>query len=166
MSDSPQFLEVPSDLAWRGSGCWPPTGGVPIEGVDLSLRALEPHWNAWLHVAREHLYWEVPSKGMTRGFRTGLVYWADIMEWRLLTTNVRGIPGIFRQIAEREPERALSILQHGVCFSRSFTLGTPNRISLSVESVEVLLSHRDGRVREEAIRLMGTGKGIRAGSET
>jgi hypothetical protein len=156
--DSAQFLDLTPQLAGNVSRLMAQHAALPVGDMDPTLLDLEPARSADLHVSRETLYWKVPSKGYHRGFRTGKVYWADMMEWLLLFTPESRFPEVFRRLIERDPERAVAIMESGNCFSRQLAWGKGLRVIMPVEAVELLLSHKDVLVREAAIKALGSGE--------
>lgn len=108
-----------------------------------------------LHVQASHLYWSRDSVGHVRGFRTGNVSWGDLMEFRLMTARRTAVAGVFRRLSEREPERALAVVEHGICFPRFSPWAEVLPVDLPPSAMDVLLSHGDIDVRQRAISLLG-----------
>jgi hypothetical protein len=130
---------------------------IPVNAPLGFLREELPY-SARLHIRQDHLYWSVPPCGLRSSFRTGNVSRVDLMEWQLLTTRRSGMEGAFRRLSEREPYRALSVLERGTCFARSLASSEAYPVDLPREALEGLLSHEEARVREQAIALLGSTK--------
>jgi hypothetical protein len=129
---------------------------VPVDSAAVGfLPKPVPQW-ARLHVQvrPDGFYWTVDPSGFIRGFRTGCVSWADVMGWRLLMTTQRGVSGVFRRLSEREPDRALFIVERGICFPQGFVSDEPERVEVPRSALDALLSHPERRVREHAISVL------------